>query len=139
MPLPLIVEGRLASLADGNMSITGPVSISDIVTNNSVLYANEEDTVSQNTLTTIVTVPANGEKYITKIICTGVVNARWDVYIDSAWVMTKRTTDRTVDFDFSTPLKLNAHSVLDVKATHHGPDTTSDFQASVLGYAAPPP
>jgi hypothetical protein len=86
-------------------------------------------------LTTVATVPSNGVKYITKIICTGVVNARWDIYIDSIWQMTKRTTDRTVDFDFSTPLKLKATSVLDVKATHHGPDTTADFQATVLGYS----
>jgi len=112
------------------------VTIDQINTNNAVLVTGEVTDVSADTETTIATVPANGLKYITKIICTGVENARWDVYIDSTRKMTKRTIDRTVDFDFSTPLKLLASSVLDVKATHHGPGTLSDFQATVLGYAA---
>lgn len=138
MPLPKFVEGRVASLSDGTTTITGgTITIDDILTNNSVLYVGAQTAISQNTQVTVVTVPANGEKYITKIICSGVVSAKWDVYIDSVLKMTKRTTDRNVDFDFSTPMKLNAHSVLDVKATHHGPDTTADFSASVLGYAAP--
>ena len=131
MPIPTYIEGRVASLAD----ISGTVTIDTILTNNTVLYSAEATSISQDTETTIVTAPSNGEKYITKIICTGVVNARWDIYIDSVLKMTKRTTDRTVDFDFSTPLKIAAASVVDVKATHHGPDLTADFQASILGYA----
>jgi hypothetical protein len=130
MPLPDYIEGRVASLAD----ITGTVTIDTILTNNTVLYQDEQPTVSQDTETTIVTAPANGEKYITKIICTGVVNARWDVYVNSVLQMTKRTTDRTVDFDFSTPWKIAASSVVDVKATHHGPDSTADFVATIMGY-----
>lgn len=134
MPVPTYIEGRVASLAD----VSGTVTIDTILVNNTVLYTDEVTSVSQDTETTIVTAPSNGEKYITKIICTGVVNARWDVYIDSVLMMTKRTTDRTVDFDFSTPLKIAAASVVDVKATHHGPDLTADFQACILGYQAPP-
>ena len=88
----------------------------------------------EDVLTTITTVPANGIKYITKIICSGEENAKWDIFINSVRKMTKRTTDRTVDFDFSTPLKLAASSVLDVKVTHHGPDSTATFSASVNGY-----
>lgn len=132
MPIPGYIEGRLASLAD----VTGSVTIDTILTNNTVLYNDEVTTVSQNTLTTIVTIPANGIKYVTKIICTGEENARWEVYLDSVLKMTKRTTDRTVDFDFSTPWKINAASVVDVKAIHFGPDITSDFQASIMGYQA---
>lgn len=117
MPVPTYIEGRVASLAD----VSGSITIDQILTNNTVLYQGEELLVPQ-TETTIVTSPANGVKYITKIICTGVVNARWDVYVNSVLAMTKRTTDRTVDFDFSTPWKIAASSVVDVKATHHGPD-----------------
>jgi len=129
MTLPVYIEGRVASLAD----VTGSITIDQILTNNTVLYQGEELLVPQ-TETTIVTSPANGVKYITKIICTGVVNARWDVYVNSVLAMTKRTTDRTVDFDFSTPWKIAASSVVDVKATHHGPDTTADFVATIMGY-----
>jgi len=130
MPLPNYIEGRVASLAD----VTGSVSIEQVLSNNAVLYSGEQTSVSVDTLTTIVTVPANGVKYITKIICTGEENARWDVYINSVRKMTKRTTDRNVDFDFPVPLKVEAATVIDVKATHHGPDASSDFQACVLGY-----
>jgi hypothetical protein len=137
MPLPVIIEGRVASLADIGTIESGEITIDLITTNNAVIAVGEQTSVSQNTLTTVATVPSNGVKYITKIICTGEENARWDIYIDSVRKMTKRTTDRTVDYDFPTPLKLGSSSVLDVKVTHHGPDTTSDFQASVLGYAAP--
>jgi len=129
MPVPTYIEGRVASLAD----VSGSITIDQILTNNTVLYQGEELLVPQ-TETTIVTSPANGVKYITKIICTGVVNARWDVYVNSLLAMTKRTTDRTVDFDFSTPWKIAASSVVDVKATHHGPDTTADFVATIMGY-----
>ena len=129
MPVPTYIEGRVASLAD----VSGSITIDQILTNNTVLYQGEELVVPQ-TETTIVTSPANGVKYITKIICTGVVNARWDVYVNAVLAMTKRTTDRTVDFDFSTPWKIAASSVVDVKATHHGPDTTADFVATIMGY-----
>ena len=129
MPVPTYIEGRVASLAD----VSGSITIDKILTNNTVLYQGEELLVAQ-TETTIVTSPANGVKYITKIICTGVVNARWDVYVNSVLAMTKRTTDRTVDFDFSTPWKIAVSSVVDVKATHHGPDTTADFVATIMGY-----
>lgn len=117
--------------------VTGDLTVTmeDIVTNNTVIQVGEQNNISQNTQVTVVTVPANGLKFITKIICTGEENARWDVYIDSVRKMTKRTIDRTVDFDFPTPLRLPATSVLDVKVTHHGPDAQADFQASVLGYA----
>jgi len=67
------------------------VTIDQINTNNAVLVTGEVTDVSADTETTIATVPANGLKYITKIICTGVENARWDVYIDSTRKMTKRT------------------------------------------------
>lgn len=133
MPLPSFVEGRLASLAD----VTGgtvTVNPTDILTNNTVLASGTQTIISQNVPTTIVTLPANGIRYLTQIICTGEVNAKWDVYINSTWTMTKRTTDRTVDFCFTTPLKVNAHSVIDVKATHHGPEATADFAATILGY-----
>ena len=120
--------------------ITGDigVTIDQINTNNAVISVGFQSSVPTNTLTTIATVPSNGLKYITKIICSGMENAKWDIYIDNVRNITKRTISRTVDFDFSTPLRLAATSVLDVKATHHGPDSTADFEATVLGYAVIP-
>ena len=99
-----------------------------------VLAIGEQTGVSVNTPTTIVTVPANGRRYITGIVCTGEVNARWEVFINSVRKATKRTTDRNVEFEFSTPFELAGSTVLDVKATHHGPDAGADFQATVFGF-----
>ena len=135
MTLPVDVEGRLASLSDlMDTTVTADVTIDEILTNNAVIASGEQSSIAEDVLTTITTVPANGIKYITKIICSGEENAKWDIFINSVRKMTKRTTDRTVDFDFSTPLKLAASSVLDVKVTHHGPDSTATFSASVNGY-----
>ena len=111
------------------------VTIQDIVTNNQVLVSNQVADVPQDTLTTIATLPANGTKYVTKIMCSGEDNAKWDVYIDSVRKFTLRTTDRSRDFDFSTPLKVNPSSVLDVKATVHGTGTTAILEAAILGYS----
>ena len=133
--LPQYIEGRVASLSDLlDKTVDANVTIDEILTNNAIIASGEQSSISQNTITTITTVPANGVKYITKIVCSGEENAKWDIFIDSVRKVTKRTTDRTVDFDFSTPLKLAASSVLDVKCTHHGPDSTSSFSAAVLGY-----
>ena len=112
------------------------VTITEIQTNNTVLIIGAIDDVVQDTLTTIATLPSNGIKYITKIMCTGEDNARWDVYVNNVRQFTQRTTDRNVDFDFPTPLKIFATSIVDVKATCHGSGTTSDFQATIFGYQA---
>jgi len=101
---------------------------------NRPLYSGQQVDISKDTLTTIVTVPSNGVKFITKIVCSGEENAKWDVYINSTWKVSKRTTDRNVVFEFSTPLKILATEVVDVKATHHGPGQFSTFEATVFGY-----
>jgi len=99
-----------------------------------ILAVGAQTGISVDTETTIVTVPANGKRYITSIICTGEVNARWDVYVNSVRKMTKRTTDRNVEFSSGTPLEIAGSTVVDVKATHHGPDTSAAFQATVIGF-----
>jgi hypothetical protein len=119
------------------LEVTGEliVTVDQINTNNGVLAFGQQISVPAATLTTIVTVPSNGLKYITKVICSGIENARWELYIDNTLKMVKRTINRTVEFDFSIPLKLPATSVLDIKAWHNGPGTGVDLEASVLGYA----
>lgn len=112
------------------------VTIQEITTNNTVLIIGSVDDIVQDTLTTVATLPANGVKYVTQIICSGEDNGKWEVHIDSTRQFTQRTTDRNVTFDFSTPLKVDAAQVLDVKVTFYGTGTTSDAQATILGYQA---
>ena len=112
----------------------GTISIDQITSNNRPVVVGSVSGISQSTLTTVATVPANGIKYITKIICSGEENARWEVYLDSVLKVTKRTINRQIDFDFNLPMKQLAAEVLDVKCIHFGPGTTSDFQCTVMGY-----
>jgi len=101
---------------------------------NRALHTGQQVDVPPDVLTTITTMPANGIKYITKITCSGEENARWEIYINSERKATKRTTDRTVDFDFNLPLKMMPAEVLDVKAIHFGPGASSTLEATIFGF-----
>ena len=136
MVLPLFVEGRVASLADGNMTVTGDVTIDQINSNNRPLYVGEQTTVAINTLTTVTTMSANGIKYITKVMCSGEDNGKWQIFIDNALKATLRTTNRNVEFEFNAPLKIFAAEVVDIKVTHYTDDSAADFQATIFGYSA---
>ena len=124
------------AVAQGKVGVTGDINIDTIETNNRPLYVGAVSGISQNTLTTVVTLPANGIKYITKIYCSGEENGRWEVYIDTVLKVTARTIDRQVNFDFNLPTKILATEVVDIKVIHFGPDTTADFDATIFGYAA---
>ena len=140
MPLPVGVEGRVASLSD-LMDTTvdigaGSITIDEITSNNRPIHVGEQTDVTVDTLTTVTTMPANGIKYITKILCSGEDNAKWEIYIDSVRKATLRTTDRNVSFDFNLPLKILAAEVVDIKVKYWGSGTDSDFQATIFRYAA---
>ena len=101
MPLPIGVEGRVASLSD-LMDTTvdigaGSITIDTITSNNRVLHTGQIGNISKDTLTTVTTMPANGIKYITKVVCSGEENAKWDIFIDSVRKCSKRTRDRERD------------------------------------------
>jgi len=116
---------------------SGSINIDTITSNNRPIATGSQTSVSDNVLTTVATSPANGIKYITKIICSGEENARWEIYLDSVLKITKRTINRQVDFDFNLPMKQLASEVLDVKCIHYGPASTANFQCTIMGYAAP--
>lgn len=142
MPLPSGIEGRVASLSD-LMDTTvdvdaGSITIDTIRVNNRALHVGEQNDITTNTLTTIVTMPANGIKYITKITMSGEDNARWEIYLDSVKKATVRTTNRQAEIDFPIPWKILATEVVDVKATFFGSGATADFQATIWGYQDTP-
>ena len=138
MPLPVGIEGRVASLSDlmdTEVDIgEGAVTIDVIRVNNTAIHIGQETGVSTSTLTTVTTMPANGIKYITKIVCSGEDNARWELYLDSTLTATKRTTDRNVEFDFPIPWKILATQVMDVKVIYFGTGTSTTFDATIWGY-----
>ena len=133
--LPDGVEGRVASLSDGTVDISsGTITIDQITSNNRPVHVGEQGNVSANTVTTVTTMPANGVKYITKVLCSGHVSGKWEIFIDSVRKATMRTIDRNVWFDFNLPLKILATEVVDIKVTHYDTGNQADFQATIFGY-----
>jgi len=101
---------------------------------NRPLYIGRVEDVPSNTLTTIVTAAADVVKYLTKITCSGEENARWELYINSVLIETKRTTDRNVEFEWNIPLKILDTEGITVKAIHYGPGTNATLNATVFGF-----
>lgn len=139
MPIPQGIEGRVASLSDlmdSEVDIgAGSITIDTITSNNRPIHVGQIAGIATNTLTTVTTMPANGIKYITKILCSGEENAKWEVYINSVRKVSMRTIDRSVSFDFNLPLKIFESEVVDIKCIHHGPDSTSTCEATIFGYS----
>ena len=137
-PVQLDEFGRLK--VDGS-EVIQPVSgdltvtLDEITSNNRPLYIGSKTAIADNALTTVVTVPSNGIKYITKIHCSGMLNAKWQLFLNSVLMDTLRTDDRNVSFDWNLPLKILGGEVLDVKVTHFNTVETSDFDATIYGYS----
>lgn len=121
-------------VAIGRVGVTGGISLTDIQTNNSDIYKGTVSGITSGTQTTVITIPANGPVYITKIICSGEENGKWELYKNAVWFSTKRTVDRQVDFDFNLPYKLAEGDILDLKVTHNGVGATASFEATIFGY-----
>lgn len=85
-------------------------------------------------LTTIVTYTAATVKGISKISVSGTTYAKFQLFKNTVLIDTKRTgPDRSVDFIFNNPLKMNIGDILDVKVTHYYTSNASDFEATVYG------
>jgi len=91
--------------------------------------------VSANTQTTILTYSASGDKKVVRIGCGGDDYAKFQVYINTVLVETKRTgPDRHIDFNWCFPLELNDGDVIDVKVTHYFDGDNLNFEATLYGY-----
>ena len=100
---------------------------------NQLLVRGVQSSVPASTLTTVATLAANGVRFVTKVLCSGHEHAKWELYVDSAIVATKRG-EYTQEFEFdSTPYRIDDGSAMDVKVTHYGAGTP-DFDVSIIGY-----
>lgn len=125
------------NLITGDVTATidsGTITIDQITSNNRPIHVGQSSGISVDTITTVTTMPANGVKYITKVLCSGEDNGKWEIYIDSVRKATLRTTDRNVSFDFNLPMKVLATEVVDIKVTHYSPDDSATFEATIFGY-----
>lgn len=101
----------------------------------SVIIVGQQTLVGVNTLTTVATLTANGYDHITKISCSGDESAKWQLFINTVLVDTKRG-GLNVEFLFSNPLFLSPTTVLDVKMTHYVTGETPTFDATIYGFSA---
>lgn len=141
MPLPKFIEGRVASLADAIIE-DGSISISDSVPIQttdgipiSAVAVGAQTSVSDNTLTTIVTLTANGANRIAMISCSGSGYAKFQVFINSTLKETKRSgPERNCVFTYNHPLSLTVGDVVDLKVTHYNVAVLEDFEATIFGF-----
>jgi hypothetical protein len=99
------------------------------------LAAGATTNLADSILTTLVTytAPAGGKR-ISKIEAGGTLYAKYQMFINTVLVATRRSgPDRYVVFDFSSPYSLAASDILDVKVTHYNTGTAGDFESSVFG------
>lgn len=108
----------------------------DEVTPSTVLAKNVASAVAVSTKTTVVTLPADAaDRFITAIYCSGMEYAKWFLVRNSADEIVQRTgPDRDQPFNFTSPWKIPAGDVIDVKVEHFITGQTPDFEASIMGY-----
>lgn len=101
-----------------------------------VLAKSVASAVAVSTKTTVVTLPADvSDRYITAIYCSGMEYAKWFLVRNSVDEIIQRTgPDRDQPFNFTSPWKIPAGDVIDVKVEHFVTGQTPDFEASIMGY-----
>lgn len=114
-------------------TVEGSVDVSSEAS--SVIVVGQQTLVGVNTLTTVATMTANGYDHVTKISCSGEESAKWQLFVNSVLVDTKRG-GLNISFEFSNPLYLTATNVLDVKVTHYYTGATPTFDATIYGFSA---
>ena len=105
------------------------------MTPSTVLAKNIANAVPASTKTTVVTLSAVADKFITAIYGSGMENGKWFLVINSADQIVRRAgPERDKIFEFPSPLKIVAGSVLDIKVEHFVTGETPDFECTILGY-----
>lgn len=108
----------------------------DVATPSTVLVKNIAASVPASAKTTVVTLTAAlVDRYITAIFCSGMEYAKWFLVRNSADEIVQRTgPDRDQPFNFTSPWKIPAGDVVDVKVEHFVTGETPDFEVSIMGY-----
>jgi len=121
--------GRLqiiGSVTGGSGAVASPASI---------LAKAVASSVAATVKTTVVTLSAAQDTYITEIIGSGMEYGKWFVVVDSVDQAVRRGgSDRDVVWTFVNPLKIDSGSVLDLKVQHFVTGQTPDFEGTIMGY-----
>ncbi len=105
------------------------------IKNSTVLGKAIATSVAATVKTTVLTISAVADTYITEVVCSGMEYGKWFLTVDSVDQMIRRGgSNRDVIWEFVNPLKVSSGSVLDVKVQHFVTGETPDFESTVLGY-----
>lgn len=90
--------------------------------------------IPASALSTIATFTAVTISYLTKVSVSGTVYAKFQLFKNTTLIDTKRSgPERSMDFLFTSPLKMAIGDILDVKVTHFVTGDLSDFEATIYG------
>lgn len=129
------IRGKIADWSDTFVSGGGLVVTDSGGEPITSITAGAQTGISDNTLTTVATLTANGTDRLVQVTCSGTGYAKFQVFLNSTLIDTKRSgPDRNVMFQYDHPLKLTAADVVDVKVTHYNVGVSEDFEAYIFGF-----
>jgi len=101
-----------------------------------VLATGTAAAVSASTKTTVLTIAAAVDTYITQIIGSGMENGKWFLTVDTVDKNTRRAGggERDREWQFVNPYLIPSGSVFDLKVEHFVTGETPTFEATVWGY-----
>jgi len=115
------------------LQFIGTTGGATVVTSANVLAKAVASSVAASAKTTVVTITAAVDTYITKIIGSGHDYAKWYLVLDSVDQNIRRS-DYDKSWNFTNPWKISAGSVLDLKVEHFITGDTLDFEGTIWGY-----
>ena len=100
-----------------------------------VVAKGTQTNVSDNTITTVATMTANGARNVTRIKFSGEGYARWTLVVDAVTEETVTNGQYSGEFNFGDEgLYVAPGSVLDIKVEHFYGSETLDFNATIYGF-----
>jgi len=90
--------------------------------------------VPADTRTTVVTINAAVDTFITKIVGSGEDHAQWVLVVDTVDQNFKNSDDYGREWNFTHPWKIPAGSILDLKVEHPMTGEQLDFAGTIWGY-----
>ena len=100
----------------------------------SVLAKNSAVDVPADTKTTVVTITAAVDTYITKVVGSGDDQAKWGLVVDTVDQNFQNTDNYAREWDFAHPWKIPAGSILDLKVEHPIDGEQLNFAGTIWGY-----
>jgi hypothetical protein len=125
---------RIEADSSGNVYVNVAADATALPGSVNALASGSISALPDATVATIVTYTAPSAKRITRIACSGTIYGTYKLFLNTVLIETKRSSpNRSIDFNYSSPLLLSTSDILDVKVTHQFVGHLEDFEATVYG------